>query len=183
MQKLALVEPRVESAKTVAKRLLGPAWRKLRRPNFTDQTFSPSERDLQQRQDCHFVRMGEGNYFEIYWRLEGFGGGAGPTATLYVAACPVLKFDCLGPGLGHIHANLIQLEWRESGQLWMSEQTVEQQIDRALFELENNIYYWLQRNPNAAVRHSTLPETAAYKTALKDVRQTLTQYAQRARQA
>ena len=94
---------------------------------------------------------------EVYWLsvLE----GTGPAASLYVHHDEVMRLDCLGPDAGHMHVNMIQSARHPKGakkRLYFCERTVEEQIERAVFELTTNAPYSLGLNEDPSVQQTFL---------------------------
>lgn len=101
------------------------------------------------RRDVHVIPVQADVEFHVFWKKLEI--GRGPTASLYVLGDEVLRVDCFGDGLGHLHAELLQRE-RAAPRLYLSEPTQEAQVDRAVFELTRNLAYYLERNPRRAIR-------------------------------
>lgn len=60
----------------------------------------------------------------------------------------------------------------------MPEKTVEEQIDRAIFELENNLYYWLQRHPDRQIR-SLKVDQSRLKIATEKAKEKMLEFAEK----
>lgn len=89
----------------------------------------------------------------VYWLSTE--GRQGPAASLLIFGDEVMRFDCLGPGMGHMHLNLRQargLPKGTSARLYFREQVVAEQIERACFEIEHNLHYALALNVSARIR-------------------------------
>lgn len=100
--------------------------------------------------------------------------GHGPAASLFVLGDEVLRFDCFGAGRGHYHAELVQPE-RATGRIYFPERSVEEQIERSLFELTRNLAYYLQRNPRRDVRRFCV-DPAALEQACAEARRRMLAY-------
>jgi hypothetical protein len=87
-----------------------------------------------------------GVYLSVFWKVVV--NGVGPGIVCVVADDEVLRFDCFGKGDGHYHI----LPKAETVRLRFAEETVEEQIDRAAFELTANLAAHLRRSPNPLVR-------------------------------
>jgi len=81
--------------------------------------------------------------------------GRGPVISLIVRDFEVIRFDCLGE-TGHYHIVFARPEATTTNRIWFYESSVEAQVKRALFEIETNIEYYLQRNPKRQVRSAVL---------------------------
>lgn len=93
----------------------------------------------------------------VYWLGERL--GPGPGASLVIKGDEVMRFDCLGESLGHMHFNLKQCRSVHGGtaaRLYFHETSIEAQIERSCFELEYNLSYALQTNIHRAVRRIRL---------------------------
>jgi len=86
----------------------------------------------------------------VYWKVLPVGGG--PSLILKIFHQPVLRFDCFGRGEGHFHT--FRMPWNEKheSRIYFHETDANAQIDRAIFELEQNLGYYLQINPDPAIR-------------------------------
>ena len=84
---------------------------------------------------------------EVYWRDDE--GGHGPASSLYVLEEEVFRFDCFGGDQGHYHFNLRQ----NRGQRWYYEEsTVQENIDRSVFEMTKNLPFCLWTNHDSNVQ-------------------------------
>lgn len=103
------------------------------------------------RQDCIQFYIQDGVYLEAYWKVYGI--GKGPALILNIFGEELLRFDFFGPGKGHYHVTVPELQPQCSSFLYLSEQKVADQIERALFELNHNMSWYLQRHPLAKIRN------------------------------
>lgn len=106
------------------------------------------------------------------------GGGTGPCLSVYCYGFEVLRFDCFGSGAGHFHITAFMPWVSRAGRFWFSEQAVEAQIERALFELTHNIETYLRLNPRRRVRRMRV-DPAAMTTACQEVRAALMSHLER----
>jgi len=81
------------------------------------------------RKDVVKLNIQQNAYFLVYHKNIDI--GCGPTVALYIYEKEFLKFDCFGSTEGHYHI----LNKKE--RLYFKEQTVAEQIAKALYELEN----------------------------------------------
>jgi len=96
-------------------------------------------------------------HIEVFWKVVKMGGG--PCASLIVFDEEILRFDCFGFEAGHFHTNLRQptlLGRQSQNRLFFFEQTVEEQVERAAFEIGTNANYYLQRNRSPKIRRVVL---------------------------
>lgn len=90
---------------------------------------------------------------EVSWREARV--GKGPSASLYVYNQEIFRFDCFGEKRGHYHVNLTQpckAGREEYSRMFFFSQTVEEQIERSIYELRTNVGYYLQRDRSPKVR-------------------------------
>lgn len=115
--------------------------------------------------------VSEDVHLEVYW-LSGK-VGPGPGASFMVLGDEVMRFDCFGARRkGHMHLNLKQSRGFPGGgsaRLYYPEQTIEEQIERSCFELENNLTYAFKTNASGRIRRLRLrpEEIAASKAFLR----------------
>ncbi|MFU8816375.1 MAG: hypothetical protein ACNA7W_13575 [Pseudomonadales bacterium] len=108
------------------------------------------------RQDwvCH--PMAPGVDLVTFWLDERLGGGGtGVCMSVFCRGYEVLRFDCFGGALGHFHITPFT-PWAIFGgkerRLQFREQSAEEQVERALFEITENLDFYLQLNPKRRVR-------------------------------
>ncbi|MEM9922570.1 MAG: hypothetical protein AAF915_02245 [Cyanobacteria bacterium P01_D01_bin.50] len=102
------------------------------------------------RKDSIKFNIDDHVYLEVYWKIYGI--GKGPALIVNALGEEVLKFDCYGPGKGHYHVIVTELQPNCRSILHLPEQTVELQIERAIFEIKNNLNWYLERHPLAKIR-------------------------------
>jgi len=108
------------------------------------------------RKDVQTVTIQEGLEFDIYWKDTGK-VGIGPTVAVYAKQREVLRFDCFGPDLGHFHIfNRSDRPKDPADRLFFHEESRAAQIDRTLWELENNLASYLQLHSDPAIRNMVL---------------------------
>jgi hypothetical protein len=128
------------------------------------------------RQDMVDFPLGEGAYLQVYWKI--YGVGRGPALALYISDEEVLKFDFYGAEKAHYHVQLMQPAPRRYSALLLREKSVPEQIDRAIFELENNLYWYLERHPFASVRQFRVRKSTL-KSVLSEIKPLLISYLDR----
>jgi hypothetical protein len=85
----------------------------------------------------------------------------GPAACLVVHGFDIMRFDCLDYPLGHYHtAKPYPYGIRRglAGEIWLPEKTIEEQVERAIFELSRNSNHYLQSHSKRKVRNTHLNE-------------------------
>jgi hypothetical protein len=82
-------------------------------------------------------------------------GACGPVVSVYSHGLEVLRFDCFGTG-GHFHITPFALWDRAETRALFRERTAEEQIDRTMFEIMNNLDFYLSLNPKARVRNTKI---------------------------
>ncbi len=113
----------------------------------------PSRRASPGTSDVESAVVRPGVSLDVYWLSTR--GRQGPAASLLIFGDEVMRFDCLGPGAGHMHLNLKQARGVPHGtaaRLYFREQDVIGQIERACFEVEHNLPYVLTLNVAARIR-------------------------------
>ncbi|MEQ8800460.1 MAG: hypothetical protein RLP45_00320, partial [Haliea sp.] len=113
----------------------------------------PSRRASPGTSDVESAVIRPGVSLDVYWLSTQ--GRQGPAASLLIFGDEVMRFDCLGPGAGHMHLNLKQVRGVPHGtaaRLYFREQDVIGQIERACFETEHNLPYALTLNVSARIR-------------------------------
>ena len=105
----------------------------------------------------------------------------GPALIVWFDYRRILKFDCLGKGRGHYHVALPpgMQRGREFDRIHLPEETVEEQIERVVFELRKNLRYHLEHCPYRRGRRATVPEQAVL-DASEEVRSLMLRYKARA---
>lgn len=124
------------------------------------------------RRDVVQFDLASNAYLEVYWKI--FGVGQGPAVILYIEGEEVLKFDCYGKA-GHYHIQLLESTAPSRLALHMKETDVAEQIDRAIFELDRNLAWYLERHPLKSVRKTKI-ERSRLSTVLPQVKILLHQY-------
>ena len=103
-------------------------------------------------------------FLESYWiDRTGPDGNRewGPAIFLVVHGSEIIKFDCYGSPAGHYHVATPYphgIRKGLAGRIWLPEKTAEEQVDRALFELQRNANYYLLTHPRRKVRNTRISE-------------------------
>jgi hypothetical protein len=82
----------------------------------------------------------------------------GPAACLVVHGFDIMRFDCLDYPLGHYHtAKPYPYGIRRglAGEIWLPEKTIEEQVERAIFELSRNSNHYLQSPLEEGAQHAS----------------------------
>lgn len=160
------------------RRILPPHWR--RRLHFLTRRIPPhwlylwNDRrldwftgvapDMRDRACLVTYDLQPGCFLEAYWVDRVGASGTrdlGPAVFLVVHGSEILKFDCYGTPVGHYHAATPYphgIRRGLAGRIWLPEATIEEQIDRAIFELCRNANYHLRTHPRRKVRDTVLDE-------------------------
>lgn len=141
-------------AKRILKRIVPqPIRSRLRRlvpkakqiePNNDDRPYSaryPARRDLS------FLDLGNGLTLAVFWKDLPI--GSGPAFSVHFGSFELLKFDCFGE-TGHFHTDMKIFGLNRETRLKLPEPTRRAQVERALFEIQQNAAYYLCRSPNMA---------------------------------
>ena len=96
---------------------------------------------------------------ETYWS-EVPGVGRGPSASLFVLQEEVLRLDCFGGTMGHMHFNPEQAKLiaGQTPRIYFQPASIAEQIDRAAFELTRNARAAQALNMLARVRNLQLQQ-------------------------
>jgi hypothetical protein len=116
----------------------------------------------QMRKRPRLVRydLQDGCFMETYLNDQTAANGSryfGPVASLVVHGWDILRFDCLGQPLGHYHfAAPYPHGIRRGlvGEIHLPEKTIEEQVERAILELQRNSGFYLQKHPRRKVRNT-----------------------------
>lgn len=87
---------------------------------------------------------------KVYWKILPI--GKGPALTFIVAGDEILRFDCFGEGEGHYHI-FGGYEYPDRDRIYFPEKTVEEQVNRAIFELSQNLNCFLQLHRSSQIRN------------------------------
>jgi hypothetical protein len=105
------------------------------------------------RQDWTIHEVAPGVDLVTFWLDERIGGGGtGVCMALFCHGYEVLRFDCFGEEFGHYHLTPLTLWPVRRRVLEFYEDTVEGQVEEALFQLSQNLDFYLQINPKRRVR-------------------------------
>lgn len=109
-------------------------------------------------------------YLQVYWKIYGI--GKGPALIFNAFEEEAIRFDFYGV-TGHFHITVTEFAPHSPTLLWLKEKTVIEQIDRAIFELENNLYWYLSRHPLKKVRNLKVNKVILKEALTKAKRQLL----------
>jgi hypothetical protein len=105
------------------------------------------------RQDWIIHQVSPGVDLVTFWLDERIGGGGtGVCMALFCHGYEVLRFDCFGRAFGHYHLTPLTLWPVRRRVLAFYEDTVEGQVEEALYQLTQNLDFYLQINPRRCVR-------------------------------
>jgi hypothetical protein len=104
---------------------------------------------------------------EAYWLRVG--DDEGPAYSLFLAGDEILRVDCIGAD-GHIHYGLAESRQRQPAEprVYLPPTSVDDQVDRAAFELARNVGYCTGLHRRRSVR-STPVDTEAFARAAGEV--------------
>jgi hypothetical protein len=105
------------------------------------------------RNDLQSIPIGESARLEVFWKKLKY--GKGPAVSLFIFEEEILRIDCFGKGAAHMHAAFF-LPGKGESRLFMPEKTIEDQIDRAKYELTRNYRYYQCRACNPKIRNLEL---------------------------
>jgi hypothetical protein len=131
----------------------------LRDPRYDASVrFDPAAQAPGIRQNVEWIRSQPEVDLEVYWKVLPI--GKGPAISFYALGFQILKFDCFGPKDGHFHLFLGWPSPASEDRIWLPEPSVAAQVERAIFELETNVTYYLQHHGHEAVRRLHLEPLA-----------------------
>jgi hypothetical protein len=122
--------------------------------------FTGEAEEMRKRANLVRYDLQEGCFMETYLNDQTRPGGAryfGPVACLVVHGFDIMRFDCLDYPIGHYHAARpypYGIRKGLAGEIWLPEKTLEEQIERAIFELQRNSSYYLKSHPRRKVRNT-----------------------------
>jgi hypothetical protein len=119
-------------------------------------------------EDEVIFKIQENVIFQVYWKS--FQVGTGPAVILKAFGQEILKFDCFGKEKGHYHI-APNYEFR----IYFVEETVSEQIQRTIKELEINGLRYLKMQQDPRIKALDF-STSSYTEVLKLVESTLIQY-------
>jgi len=111
---------------------------------------------LPKRCDLFRVTVQPGLVIDVFWKA--LQSGKGPALSVFVDDEEFAKFDCFGPGKGHYHLALSVPATVRQQRIRFSEDRVAEQISRTIFEVENNLGYYLERAANPVGRTLVLQQ-------------------------
>jgi hypothetical protein len=120
--------------------------------------------EMQKRSRLVRYDLQEGCFLETYLNDQIGADGRryfGPAANLVVHGSDIMRFDCLGHPLGHYHVAARYPHGIRNGlvgEIWFPEKTIEEQIERTMFELQRNSGFYLQKHPRRRVRDTRLDQ-------------------------
>lgn len=108
------------------------------------------DQDFRARRDLLRIAVQDGLVIDVFWKSLPI--GKGPALSVFVCGDEFARFDCFGPDRGHFHLALFTPAWVRQHRLKFAERTSTDQISRAIFEIDRNLAYYLERAANPAVR-------------------------------
>ncbi len=126
--------------------------------------FTGEADEMRKRPRLVRYELQDGCFLETYLNDQTGADGRryfGPAASLVVHGSDIMRFDCLGHPLGHYHmASPYPYGIRKGlvGEIWLPEKTIEEQIERTIFELQRNSNFYLQKHPRRKVRNTRLDQ-------------------------
>jgi hypothetical protein len=108
------------------------------------------DQDFPARRDLLRIAVQDGLVIDVFWKS--LPTGKGPALSVFVCGDEFAKFDCFGPDRGHFHFALFTPASVRQHRLKFAESTATDQISRAIFEIDKNLAYYLERAANPAIR-------------------------------
>jgi hypothetical protein len=108
------------------------------------------DQDFRARRDLMRIAVHDGLVIDVFWKSLPI--GKGPALSVFVCGDEFARFDCFGPDRGHCHLALFTPASVSEQRLKFAERTSADQISRAIFEIDKNLGYYLERAANPAIR-------------------------------
>ena len=124
--------------------------------------FTGEVEAAQKRAKLVRYELQDGCFLETYLNDQISADGVryfGPAASLVVHGSDILRFDCVGHPLGHYHVAAPYPHGIRKGlvgEIWFPERTIQEQVERAIFELQRNSAHYLRTHPRRKVRNTRL---------------------------
>ena len=99
------------------------------------------------RKDSYKINIQYGLYLLVFHKTIDIGFGS--AVSVYINNFEYLKFDCFGFEKGHYHI----YDNVNNEIIYFSEKTCEEQINRIVFELTNNINLYLQKSNKKSIKN------------------------------
>jgi len=156
--------------KTVAKTILPYSYfyrlLQIYRQNFGRLQYPPEE------QDIVIYELQPEVFLKVYWKVLSI--GKGPALALIVSGDEILRFDCFGEDEGHYHV-FGGYEYPDRDRIYFPEKTVEEQINRSIFELTHNLSCFLQLHRSPHIRNLNI-DPITLKQVCEQARQQMLKY-------
>jgi hypothetical protein len=132
-----------------------------------DTSLSYEER-FPHRNDVRRFDLGGGVELAVFWKVLPI--GRGPAFSLHVGRAEPLKVDCFGLPEGHYHMEAPTPDGTKDDRIRLPEPTRRAQVERAIFEIERNGRYFLERSRFPEARKAT-PDPARVAAACAEARE------------
>ncbi len=120
--------------------------------------------DVLSRQDACQIPISLQAYLEVFWK--DLPHGTGPAVSLFIKNEEILRIDCFGPEVGHLHTGFFMPSSGEC-RLRLPEKDRAAQINRAVFEICHNWHYYQDRILIPSIRQYKLEQKQVEKAALE----------------
>jgi hypothetical protein len=126
--------------------------------------FTGEAEEMQKRKRLVRYDLQQGCFLETYLNDQISADGTryfGPVACLVVHGSDILRFDCIGHPFGHYHVAAPYPHGIRKGlvgEIWLPERTIQEQVERAIFELQRNSAHYMQAHPRRKVRNTRFDE-------------------------
>lgn len=140
--------------------------RQLYRQKYGKLTHDPVEKDIVIYEIQPQVLV------KVYWKILPIGKGT--ALELIISGDEILRFDCFGEDDGHYHI-FVGYEYPDRDRIYFPEKTVEEQINRAIFELSHNLHCFLQLHRSPQIRNLKI-DAVALQSVCEQARQQMLEY-------
>jgi len=101
------------------------------------------------RKDLYKINIQDNIYLLVFHKTHN--EGSGPAVSLYINEFEFLKFDCFGKDLGHYH--IFYKTYNDM--IYFTEKTRVEQINKTVYELLNNLNFYLQKSDISDIKNFT----------------------------
>ncbi len=98
------------------------------------------------RKDLYKINLHDNSYLLVFHKT--YNEGFGPAFSLYIGNKEFMKFDCYGENKGHYH-----IYNKNSQLIYFNEKTCEEQIDKSIDELLNNVNTYIKLSSDKKIKN------------------------------
>lgn len=121
------------------------------------------------RKDIYKIDIQDNLYFLVFHKI--YNDGFGSAVSLYINEYEFLKFDCFGENKGHYHI----YDDIKSEMIYFTEKSCTEQINRIVYELSNNINFYLNKSNREDIKNFNI-ETSDFIKKIDDIKNKMLEY-------